>query len=55
LTVLGLAPGGVYAAVERSLSFPHVSMSTLLRFLELRQSVGERQWIKEFRAWIRGL
>lgn len=54
LTVLRLVPDGVYAAVERSLSFPQVSMSSLLRFLELRQSVGERQWTKEFRAWIRG-
>ncbi len=49
LTVLRLVPDGVYAVVERSLSFPQVSMSSLLRFLELRQSVGERQWIREFR------
>ncbi len=55
LSVLRLAPDGAYAAVERSLSFPQVSRSSLLRFLELRQSMGERQWTREFRAWIRGL
>ncbi len=54
LAVLRLVPGSVYVAVERSLSFPQVSMSSLQRFLELRQSVGERQWTREFRAWIRG-
>lgn len=53
LTVLRLDPGGIYGAVQRSLSFPQVSLSSLQRFLELRQAVGERQWIREFRAWIR--
>ena len=55
LDVLRLAADGVYAAAERSLSFPQIPVSSLLRFLELRQSVAERQWTREFRAWIRSL
>ena len=55
LAVLRLEPDGVYAAAERSLSFPQLSISSLLRFLELRQSIGERRWTREFRAWVRSL
>jgi len=55
LNVLRLTAEGTYAAAERSLSFPGIPLSSLLRFLERRQSVGERQWTREFRDWIRSL
>lgn len=55
LDVLRLTPDDLYAAAERSLSFPQIPLSSLLRFLELRQSVAERQWTREFRAWIKSL
>jgi Uma2 family endonuclease len=55
LEVLRLAADGGYAAAERSQSFPGIPLSSLLRFLERRQAVGERQWTREFRDWIRSL
>ena len=55
LAVLQLAAPGVYAAAEVSLSFPSVPVSGLAQFLALHQAVSERQWTREFRAWIRSL
>jgi Uma2 family endonuclease len=55
LVVLQLDTDGVYVVAERSGSFPRIPTASLLRFLVLRQSVGERQWTREFRTWIRSL
>lgn len=55
LVFLRLEADGGYAATERSVSFPRIRTASLLRFLKRRQAVGERQWTKEFRAWIRDL
>jgi Uma2 family endonuclease len=53
LTVLRLGPDGEYGVVEDSPSFPQVPISELVHFLERRSEVSERQWVKEFRRWVR--
>jgi Uma2 family endonuclease len=53
LTVMRLEPDGKYAVVETSPSFPQVPVSKLTRFVKRRSEVRERQWVKEFRRWVR--
>lgn len=55
LVVLRLDPNGVYVVAEQTACFPQIPLADLFRFFERRQVVGERQWTREFRAWIRSL
>jgi Uma2 family endonuclease len=48
-----LGANGAYAVAERSLAFPLVTATVLMRFLKLaRRAVDENPVIREFRTWL---
>jgi len=51
LTIYHLAAGD-YESHDRSLSLPQLTVSEVVRFLELRQSMGETSLIRQFRQWV---
>jgi Uma2 family endonuclease len=52
LTILCLQ-NGEYVSQERSAALPFLKAEDLLRFLALRNSIGETSLIKQFRQWIK--
>ncbi len=53
IIVAELQDDGTYATVPRSPSFPWLPLAELSRFLEASATMGETQWIRSFRAWVR--
>lgn len=53
LHVQQLQRDGTYLPVSASPSFPNVPLDTLAEYLALRSRIDERQWVKEFRQWVR--
>ena len=45
--------GGEYRVCDRSSTFPLITSSEIIRFLELRKSNGETTLIRLFREWVR--
>ena len=45
--------GGEYKVCDRSSTFPLITSSEIIRFLELRKSNGETTLIRLFREWVR--
>ena len=45
--------GGEYKVCDRSSTFPLITSSEIIRFLELRKSNGETALIRLFREWVR--
>ena len=45
--------GGEYRVCDRSSTFPLITSSEIIRFLELRKSNGETALIRLFREWVR--
>jgi Uma2 family endonuclease len=45
--------GGEYRVCDRSSTFPLITSSEIIRFLELRKSNGETSLIRLFREWVR--
>lgn len=54
LTV-GVLKGGAYVEQERSLNLPLLEPATVLRFVELRQTLNETACIRAFREWLAGV
>jgi Uma2 family endonuclease len=52
LQVLVLGPAGKYVAVQKSLNFPDLPLSEIIRFMSLRHGKSETAWIKLFREWV---
>jgi Uma2 family endonuclease len=53
LTFQALQPGGSYAEVASSLSFPLVSAADVNRFLALRGQEDDNAIVRQFREWLR--
>jgi len=51
LTIYHLTAGD-YESHDRSLGLPQLTVSEVVRFLELRQSMGETSLIRQFRQWV---
>ncbi len=45
--------GKIYQECDRSPTFPILPPDEVVRFLELRKSVGENSMIRSFREWVR--
>ena len=45
--------GGEYKVCDRSSTFPLITSSEIIRFLELRKTTGETSLIRLFREWVR--
>ena len=45
--------GGEYRVCDRSSTFPLITSSEIIRFLELRKTTGETSLIRLFREWVR--
>lgn len=45
--------GGEYRVCDRSSTFPLITSSEIIRFLELRKTTGETTLIRLFREWVR--
>lgn len=50
--IVGVLQGGVYVEQERSLNLPLLERATVLRFVELRQTLNETACIRAFRDWL---
>jgi Uma2 family endonuclease len=51
LTIYHLVAGD-YESHDRSLSLPQLTTTEVVRFLELRQTMGETSLIRQFRQWV---
>jgi Uma2 family endonuclease len=45
--------GERYQACDRSPTFPQITPAEVMRFLELRKTMGETSLIRSFRKWVR--
>jgi Uma2 family endonuclease len=52
LLVLVLGPVGKYIAAQKSLNFPDLPLSEIIRFMSMRHGKSETAWIKLFREWV---
>lgn len=50
--IVGVLHEGVYVQQERSLNLPLLEPATVLRFVELRQTLNETACIRAFREWL---
>jgi Uma2 family endonuclease len=53
IIVAQLQDDGTYIQVARSPSFPWLALDELSRFFVASATMGETEWIRAFRAWVR--
>ena len=53
IIVARLQDDGTYVQVARSPSFPWLPLEELSRFLVASATMGETEWIRSFRSWVR--
>jgi Uma2 family endonuclease len=53
LTILSLQKNGKYISQERSIALPFLKAEDLLRFLALKNTMGETSLVKQFRQWVK--
>ena len=55
IIVSQLIDDGTYVQVARSPSFPWLPLDELSRFLVASATMGETEWIRSFRSWVRNV
>jgi len=53
IRILHLRRDRTYAEAERSLAFPFLPVSELLRFFQMRATLSDSQLMREFQKWVR--